>query len=697
MILLKHLRLNNFLSHEDTNIDFARESKLLIDGVSGSGKSSIVEGIIWALYGKARADNRSIVRRSADDASVTVVLIDASETGERTVEITRSISGKGSQKLKVTVDGKAHELYNLKDLQKWIEEDLIGASYQLFVNSVAYLQGGAESFITQNAARRRELLLEIVKADDFDSIAAKAKDVEEDVSLRIKEIDLELDSITRWKVMANENIQRKPGLQKDLTAVITSIGKLEDEKENASNELAAYSVEIDAANSLREAATAIMKEKDGVYAALQDAKASVDKLKNLRLPGVPENISVSPGPFTVDQIDTMIVSSEEKISKASEIDKKRLEMLNKKPQQKDNSRVIQNIENRIKEIKDADTCPSGDACPHQKDNIELIKRHEKELEVLAKETEDSMSAIFDWEIQYDLLEPIDVSIEIKMLNTLRSLRRETVEYEAEKKILEGRVESIPALEEKFTEVSYRYEQACLKHEAASMNTNEVKYTELKKKVSDLTVQINTERKNEAAIMGDIKYIEKLEGSVEVHNNNETRYTKDREDLVATSSKVALMRSALGSKGLKQVVIDYLIPRLEERINDVLAQMSDFRIHLDTQKPTVSGEGVVEGLFITIINDRGEEMAWENYSGGEKLKITVAISEALASLQKVGFRIFDETFVGLDDNATEDFAGVVGRLQKRFGQVIAISHLTAIKGMFNNSITIKKSYGISRVT
>lgn len=48
---LRRLHLKNFLSHEDTAVDFAPNRKVLIDGASGAGKTAIVESIVWALFG----------------------------------------------------------------------------------------------------------------------------------------------------------------------------------------------------------------------------------------------------------------------------------------------------------------------------------------------------------------------------------------------------------------------------------------------------------------------------------------------------------------------------------------------------------------------------------------------------------------------------------------------------------------------
>jgi len=107
--------------------------------------------------------------------------------------------------------------------------------------------------------------------------------------------------------------------------------------------------------------------------------------------------------------------------------------------------------------------------------------------------------------------------------------------------------------------------------------------------------------------------------------------------------------------------------------------------------------VKEGLFITIKNDLGEEMPFELYSGGEKVKITIAISEALASLMtSVGFRIMDENIVSLDKESTEGFTAVLKKLQEKFPQLLIISHLQEVKDMFEKRVEIIKVNGVSKV-
>jgi exonuclease SbcC len=164
--------------------------------------------------------------------------------------------------------------------------------------------------------------------------------------------------------------------------------------------------------------------------------------------------------------------------------------------------------------------------------------------------------------------------------------------------------------------------------------------------------------------------------------------------MADAEALKLIKEAFGNNGIRTIVIDYIIPSLEDRINAILSKLSDFRVRLDTQRS--GAESTIEGLFISIINELGEELDYDSYSGGEKLKIEVSISEALAEIQKISFRILDETFIALDSESVDGFASVILALQERFSQLICISHLPQVKDMFDKKIEVYKTNGISNI-
>ena len=97
-----------------------------------------------------------------------------------------------------------------------------------------------------------------------------------------------------------------------------------------------------------------------------------------------------------------------------------------------------------------------------------------------------------------------------------------------------------------------------------------------------------------------------------------------------------------------------------------------------------------------MNDQGEEFDYDSYSGGQKIKILFAITEGLAQMQKIEFRILDEAVIGLDEESGDQFAAAILAFQGRFKQLICISHLQQIKDLFENKIVVKNFLGTSKI-
>jgi len=145
-----------------------------------------------------------------------------------------------------------------------------------------------------------------------------------------------------------------------------------------------------------------------------------------------------------------------------------------------------------------------------------------------------------------------------------------------------------------------------------------------------------------------------------------------------------------------MLIDLIVPQLEEKMNLILSKLSDFTLRLETQRSSASSEKVVEGLFINIINGQGQVMDLSNYSGGEKIKIYTAISEGLSEYQNIGFRLWDENIINFDSETINSFIEVFGNVNDRFNQVLCISHIQQVKDLFVERLMIKKQNGASAI-
>lgn len=104
--MITRLELVNFRRHRHSVIDIDASARLiLIEGGNGAGKSTVVEAILWALYGEGR-DGRSnldaLVRRGGEDEGMQVSL--TFTRGDRTYVVTRS-RRRGHSAATLTLDG----------------------------------------------------------------------------------------------------------------------------------------------------------------------------------------------------------------------------------------------------------------------------------------------------------------------------------------------------------------------------------------------------------------------------------------------------------------------------------------------------------------------------------------------------------------------------------------------------------------
>lgn len=705
MLSLKKLHLSDFLSHADTAISFDENSRILIDGPSGVGKSSILEGIIWALYGTGRSDNKSLVRKGTKKATVTLTVND----GKSDFILTRSISlqsGKHTLSVQKSEDGsdpKAIEFSGLRELQGWIEGTLVGASYTLFVNSVAYVQGNADSFVGQNAQKRKDLLLELVKADDYDSYYEKAKD-------KLNEAKNEENLISG---QVNEMTSAIARCEVDIAAL-----------ELVSNDIDQKKHELELINNKRDTISRALKECDSIYESLSSAKRELRSLGDLRSSLVSSiellnkkketRASLVKDVNGLDQaiafkanLDKSLELITAELDEAKEVEKNVADMLNRKPSVVDPSGAINGIKKRISLLQGKPVCPSGDECPYHGKDKEEISSLIASIDLMEEGYNKEKEKLSAWESEYE-----DLSKKRKSVSDIIVRMNECGKEIAKASARIGGIELAKiSLENDFTTLDSDLLQTQSTLDGIPDREQEISASidSLTKKLDTAATGINREELDSLNIVSE-KLMEELfamhgKKTLLAQKKKELSELSDRISIIKSTTLISLretiealemVKDAFSSKGIKTVVIDYIIPRLEDSVNDVLSKLSDFRVRFDTQRESSSGDNTVEGMFITIVNDIGEEMSYENYSGGEKLKITVAIAEALASLQKVGFRLFDEVFIGLDDASTESFANVLSVLQSRFGQVLCISHLGVIKDMFDTVIPVHKAGGVSSI-
>ena len=164
----------------------------------------------------------------------------------------------------------------------------------------------------------------------------------------------------------------------------------------------------------------------------------------------------------------------------------------------------------------------------------------------------------------------------------------------------------------------------------------------------------------------------------------------------------VLAQAFGKQGIPALLIEKAVPDLEAVANDVLSALSDGRLSvaLRSQRET-KAKTLQETLEIIISDERGER-AYENYSGGEGMRVDLALRIALSVLlaSRAGARcemlVLDETAAPLDVQGRALFVESLQKIADHFATILVITHVEELKDLFPFRFEISKTAEGSRV-
>ena len=699
MILLKNLTIKNFLSHASTEIKFQPNQKLLISGSSGSGKSGIVDSIVWCLYGVGRTSNRDIIKKNKKIAKVTLELIDENIT----YRVERSVTDKGKNELNIyekIKDGnfKSIKVIGLRSTQEYLEREILHSSYILFINSIVSLQNSTESFVQQNSSRRKDLLLEIINASKFDEYLTKTKE-------KLNEFEQDKSNNDSVLININQSLADDKILAIELPALQTEEQTKKKEIEQVNEHLKGLTTQLAEINY--KIKTKSEKEKElntlntiilpTIRTEIETLTSKIKELENLDVAKLQEEVA------DLDAFKTKLQSFKATEQLSNRWNISMMEIIKDKP-------LARNFDNEIAEInkqlitllsQPEEKCPK---CGFVLSNLyrdSNIKRLQEELITRNKEKVEYVKAedIYFKKIEGLGAQPsVDRVAMSELETTISTKEKRKVEIdniiknrEWDKKVREGKLED-KKKEMGEAEIMVVGLFGEIKNLEAEIVGGEIVKKEEEKLVSEKVILENAYN----ILIGKLSIAQEALKKVNINEEKVKVLVGENEKLGENIELLELLKGAFSPNGLKAIVIDYILPMLEDKINSVLSQLSSFRIKLSTQKLSVDGEKTIEGLWITIVNDQNEEMAFESYSGGEKTSLNVSIFEGLASMQKFGFRIFDETILGLDNTMIENFGTVILKLKENINQLLIISHIPAVQEIFTEKIEIRKVNGTSQI-
>lgn len=197
MIVFKKIRFKNFIStgNQFNEIIFNQHERTLVSSSNGSGKSSsCIDSIVFALFGKA---HRNINKNQ---------LINSTNEKDLLVELWFSIGNieyKIQRGLKPNIfdifinDEKQNTLSNVKDMQAFLETDILKMNYNAFVNIAILSSSNFIPFMEQPIATRRLLVEELLDINIFGIMLTLLKERIKIVNNEIKDFKYQIASLNK--------------------------------------------------------------------------------------------------------------------------------------------------------------------------------------------------------------------------------------------------------------------------------------------------------------------------------------------------------------------------------------------------------------------------------------------------------------------------------------------------------------------
>lgn len=175
-----------------------------------------------------------------------------------------------------------------------------------------------------------------------------------------------------------------------------------------------------------------------------------------------------------------------------------------------------------------------------------------------------------------------------------------------------------------------------------------------------------------------------------------RVAAQRERLAAEKALLDELRLAFGKKGVQAMIIEAAIPEIEYEANELLARMTQNRMHvrMNTQRLTQKGDPQ-ETLEITISDELGTR-PYELFSGGETFRVNFSIRIALSKLlaRRAGAQlqmlVIDEGFGTQDAEGRERLVEAITAIQEDFERILVITHIEELKDAFPVRIEVTKT-------
>ncbi|HIO04389.1 MAG TPA: hypothetical protein EYN08_02045 [Gammaproteobacteria bacterium] len=682
---LKKFNWSNLFNYgEDNEINFENTNGIIgILGKNYSGKSSIVDSLLYTLYNSTSKNNRknlNVINQNKDDC-VGDLQIDVGQytyhINRRSEKYTKKLRGETTQEAKTDLDfvrvdaltGEKKSLNGLSrsDTDKNIRK-IFGTLDDFLLTSMSS-QLDSLSFIGEGSTKRKEILAKFLDLELFEKKYKLAKEKASDLRANIKRLgnhNFTSDAKEARKELALAEIisDRKKAacaeFQIEIESKTESLNELINAIESIPTEIIDIKQVLDQLEKLEEIFVKINDDNTYLAQQLSEDKETLKKIENFI------------NQFDIEDLREKINLSEEKSRQLeefeSEMGKLETHLNNQNQKISSLSEVPCGTEyTHCKFIKDAHSAKktSGETVM----SIEKLSLGKKSLE--EEINEHPIDKLAEHMEKYDKVLDKKNEVEMRISSTNLSLEKNKTKLIN----IEREIESFGEKEQEYQ----KNKDVIDNLESLLMHRSQIQNMLEETRVAHETCQ------------NELMELYKTHGSLEEKIASLASDQTEYESLQDEYSSVDLYMKCMHGNGISYDIIKRKLPIVNEEVSKVLANIVDFEVFFENDG---------RKLDILIKHPKHEPRPIEMGSGAEKTIASMAIRLALlnvSTLPKGDTFILDEPGTSLDEENMEGFIRILDMIKSQFKTVILISHLDSLKDCVDQQIIIDKdNYGYANV-